>query len=267
MVTHRIFRLEPFARAGFAARGVVYLALGYLVLHSQHGKDPADVLERLRAVPAGAFIMVALALGLFGYGLWRIVGAVLDLDDDGRSVVGIATRIGLAVSGLTHWALCALAIIIAMPGGRAPDGGEEQAARTAFEYPGGALLVGLVGAAIAIGGVGQWVIGFRAGFMKFLQVRQPRFARFAGRAGYFARGGVMVVLGWQVITLAVGWGGRQLGMDGALDIIARREWVFPFVAGGLFLFGLFSLMVAMWLRIRDEDVDRRVKLAGRRLGR
>lgn len=267
MVAHRIFRLEPFARAGFAARGIVYLALGYFVISSQHGQEPADVLERLQSVPAGAWMLAALALGLFGYGLFRIVGGVLDLDDEGRSFVGIVTRVGLVISGLTHWALCGLALTIAFAGGHAPDRAEEHAARTAFEYPGGALLVGIVGAGIVIGGVGQWLIAFRAGFMKFLQVRQPRFARFAGRAGYLARGAVMAVIGWQIITLAIGWHGRQLGMDGALDILARRQWVFPFVAGGLILFGLFSLMVALWLRIRDEDVNRRVKLAGRRLGR
>jgi hypothetical protein len=32
---------------------------------------------------------------------------------------------------------------------------------------------------------------------------------------------------------------------------------------GLILFGIFSLMAALWLRIRDEDVERRAKLAGR----
>ncbi len=260
----RLLRLEPFARAGFAARGIVYLALGYFALMSTHGEAAATVLERLRTAPAGAVLIGALAFGLFGYGLFRLIGGILDLDDEGRSALGIATRFGLVVSGLAHWLLCALAILILVSGGSGgSDQQEERAARTAFEYPGGAALVGLIGGIIVLSGVGQWLIGLRGGFMKFLTTRQPRFARFAGALGYGARGAVFVVIGWQVISLAIGWGGRQLGFDSALDLIARREWVFPCVAVGLILFGIFSLYAAAHLRIRDEDVERRAKLAGR----
>ena len=260
----RLLRLEPFARAGFAARGIIYLALGYLALMSTHGEAAASVLERLRIAPAGALLIVALAFGLFGYGLFRLIGGILDLDDEGRSAIGIVTRIGLVVSGLAHWLLCALALLILVSGsGGGSNQQEEVAARTAFEYPGGAALVGVVGGVIVITGLGQLLIGLRGGFMKFLISRQPRFARFAGVIGYGARGAVFVVIGWQVISLAIGWGGRQLGMDSALDLIARREWVFPCVAVGLSLFGIFSLYAAAHLRIRDEDVERRAKLAGR----
>ncbi len=259
----RFFRLEVFARAGFAARGIVYLALGYFAFMNTQGEAAGDVLERLRTAPAGALLIGALAFGLFGYGLFRLIGGILDLDDEGRTAIGIATRIGLVVSGLAHWLLCALAILILVSGSGGSDQQEEAAARTAFEYPGGALLVGLVGAVIALSGVGQLLIGARGGYMKFLNARQPWIARFTGALGYGARGAVFIVIGWQVVSLAIGWGGRQLGFDSALDLIARREWVFPCIAVGLGLFGIFSLYAAAHLRIRDEDFDRRVKLAGR----
>ncbi len=259
----RLFRLEVFARAGFAARGVVYLALGYFALMSTHGEAAASVLQRLRTAPAGAVLIGALAFGLFGYGLFRLVGGILDLDDEGRSAVGIVTRVGLVVSGLAHWLLCALAILILVSGSGGSDQQEEAAARTAFEYPGGAAAVGLVGIIIIVTGVGQWLIGARGGYMKFLNARQPWIARFTGALGYGARGAVFIVIGWQVVSLAIGWGGRQLGFDSALDLIARREWVFPCIAVGLGLFGIFSLYAAAHLRIRDEDVERRAKLAGR----
>lgn len=263
----RLLRLEPFARAGFAARGVVYLALGYFALLSQHGTQAATVLERLRGAPLGGVLLVLLAFGLFGYGLWRLFGGILDLDDEGRSAYGIVTRIGLIISGLGHWLLCAGAILILESGSAGADGQEEAAASTAATYPGGLWLVGVVGVIIIITGVGQWLIGARGLFMRFLSTRQPRFARFAGTLGYGARGAVFVVIGWQVLSVAIGWGDRALGFDSALEAIARRGWVFPVVAVGLILFGIFSLMVAMWLRIRDEDVNRRAKLAGRWLRR
>ena len=176
----------------------------------------------------------------------------------------LIARGGLVVSGVAHWLLCALAISVLVSGSGGSDQQEEAAARTAFEYPGGALLVGAVGIMIIVTGVGQWLIGLRGGYMKFLNARQPHFARFAGAVGYGARGAVFVVIGWQVVSLAIGWGGRQFGFDSALDLIARREWVFPCIAAGLGLFGIFSLYAAAHLRIRDEDVERRAKLAGRR---
>lgn len=258
-----LLRLEPYARAGFAARGVVYLGLGYFALMSQHGTQAATVLERLRDAPFGGVLLVMVAFGLFGYGLWRLFGGIIDLDDEGRSVYGVITRIGLVISGLGHWLLCAGAVAILVSGRSGADGQEEAAATAAAGYPGGLWLIGLVGVIIIITGVGQWLIGARGGFMKFLSTRQPRFARFAGLTGYFARGLVFIVIGWQVLSLAIGWERQALGFDVALDAIARREWVFPVVAVGLILFGIFSLMAAMWLRIRDEDVNRRAKLAGR----
>jgi uncharacterized membrane protein YidH (DUF202 family) len=263
----RLLRLEPYARLGFAARGIVYLALGYFALMSQHGTQAATVLEGFQKVPLGNVLLVLLAFGLFGYGLWRLIGGILDLDDEGRSAYGIATRLGLVISGLGHWLLCAGAILILVSGSAGADQQEETAASTAAAYPGGAWLVGAVGLVIIMTGVGQWLIGARGAFMRFLSTRQPRFARFAGTLGYGARGAVFVVIGWQVLTVAIGWGERPLGFDSALDVIARRQWVFPAVAVGLILFGIFSLMAAMWLRIRDEDVDRRAKLAGRWLQR
>jgi hypothetical protein len=263
----RLLRLEPFARAGFAARGIVYLALGYFALMSQHGTQAATVLERLRQAPLGGILLALLAVGLFGYGLWRLFGGIIDLDDEGRSAYGIVTRVGLIISGLGHWLLCAGAILILESGSAGSEQQEETAASAATAYPGGTTLLGIVGLVIIVTGVGQWLIGARGGFMRFLSARQPRFARFAGTIGYVARGAVFVVIGWQVLTVAIGWGERPLGFDSALDVIARRQWVFPAVAVGLILFGMFSLMAAMWLRIRDEDVDRRAKLAGRWLRR
>ena len=66
---------------------------------------------------------------------------------------------------------------------------------------------------------------------------------------------------------AIGWGDGALGFESALDTIGRRGSVSPAVAVGLIPFAIFRLVAAMWLRIRDEDVDRQANLAGRRLQR
>lgn len=260
-------RLESVARAGYLARGIVYLLLGYFALITTRGEGTTGILERVDAAPAGGLLLIVIALGLFGYGVFRITAGVIDLDDEGRSLVGVATRIGLVVSGLSHWLLCYVALHVTVLGDGGSTQREEEAARTAFEYPGGAALVGLVGLIIAATGVGQLISAWRGQFMNLLDVKTPRITRIAGATGYAARGAVFIVIGWQVITLAIGWGGRQLGMDSALRLIAEREWVFPFIGAGFLMFGIFSLIVAWYLRVRDEDVQRHAKVSAGRASR
>jgi hypothetical protein len=256
----RLASLESFARAGYLSRGIVYLLLGYFALTTTRHEGTNSILERLHAVPAGDALLLIVAIGLFGYGLFRTIAGIVDLDDAGGSAVGVITRIGLVVSGLAHWLLCYVALHVAVIGDAGSSQQEEQAARTAFEYPGGAFLVGLVGLLVIVTGAGQLVSAWRGQFMDLLDVKTPRITRFVGAAGYAARGAVFVVVGWQVLSLAIGWGGRQLGMDSALRLIAQREWIFPFIAAGLVMFGIFSLIVAWYIRVRNEDVKRRAQL-------
>ena len=61
--------------------------------------------------------------------------------------------------------------------------------------------------------------------MDLLDVKTPRFTRIAGAAGYAARGAVFIVIGWQVVSLAIGWGGRQLGMTVSGGVAAIRSTV------------------------------------------
>jgi hypothetical protein len=259
----RIARLETFARLGYLARGIVYLLLGYFALATGGGEGTATVIERLRDVPGGSLLLVLISVGLVGYGLFRLYSGWLDLNGDGSDLGGLFKRFGQVASAVTHLALAFLAMKTAM-GLRDSGDGAREAAETAFTLPGGAIAVGLAGALIVVAGLGNLLEAWKATFRRLLDSKAPGWTCHAGRAGYAARGAVFVMIGWQIIALAAGLDDGRIGMESAMAELSRREWLFTAIATGLGLFGLFSLIMAAFARIRDENVIERLKAEIRR---
>ena len=262
----RLTQLQTFARAGYAARGIVYLLLGYFAWTTGGGEATTTVMRRIQDIPLGTALLFLLAFGLFGYGLFRLFGAWIDIDAKGSDAKGLFGRAGPALSGVAHLMLTFAAITIALGASRG-GGGEREMADTAQGLPGGTVLLivaGLFGFGAAIG---NFIKAWSASFMDDLDVKAPRVAKVAGRAGYGARGVVFGVIGWQILSLAFGSGGGELGMEAALQELRGRDWLFPLVAIGLGAFGLFSLIMARYARIKNVDLGRHAKQAGRWLRR
>ncbi len=83
--THALRQARPWivllARLGYAARGIVYLMIGSLAaLAAFHagGKttNSGGILVQVFIQPMGGVLLAVLALGLAGYGLWRLVPTV-----------------------------------------------------------------------------------------------------------------------------------------------------------------------------------------------
>ncbi len=259
----RVARLETFARLGYFARGIVYLLLGYFALSTGGGEGTATVIDRLRSVPGGSLLLLLIAAGLASYGLFRLYSGWMDLNGDGSDAGGMIKRFGQGASAATHMALAFLAAKAAM-GLRSSGDGASEAAETAFTFPGGAIAVGLVGALIFVTGLGNLLEAWKATFRRLLDAKAPGWTCHVGRAGYAARGAVFVMIGWQVIALAAGLDDGRIGMESAMAELSRREWLFTAIATGLGLFGLFSLVMAAFARIRDENVLERLKAKIRR---
>jgi uncharacterized protein DUF1206 len=89
--------LERLARFGYGARGVVYCVVGALAVLAAIGQGgrPGDSKGALRAVlggPFGAWIVGFIAIGLFGFALWRLVEGVTDADNRGTGLKGYVVR-------------------------------------------------------------------------------------------------------------------------------------------------------------------------------
>lgn len=98
------------ARFGYVALGLVYIVIGILALWAALGRggattDQRGALETIYNQPFGAVLLFLVALGLAGYGLWRLVQAGWDTENKGADAKGIATRIGYAVIGISYFVL------------------------------------------------------------------------------------------------------------------------------------------------------------------
>src|SRR5687768_13001740 len=107
-------------RVGFAARGLLYLVIGYLALKLGRTEDAGGALEHISR-EAGGLVLGLLALGFVAYGIWRLVDAAFDTQNKGTDAKGIAGRIAGALSGLIHLGLAFTAVKLASGSGSGGD--------------------------------------------------------------------------------------------------------------------------------------------------
>ncbi len=250
---------EMLARLGFAARALMYAAIGYLALRLGRTEDNEGALAYIQGV-GGGILLGIMAIGFLGYGVWRLSEALIDTEGQGTGAKGIAQRLGGGVSGIIHLLLCWAAIGLATGGKGSSSDSAEQGASTALALPGGSWMLVVVAAILLALAAFQIVKAYRLGFLKHLDpaaAGRPWIA-WVGRAGYLARGVVFAMTAlfmWEASrqerAAAAG------GMEQALDRIPD-DWQ-VLVAAGLFLFGVFSAVEAVYRRITDPQVLDRLR--------
>ena len=111
-----IGKMEALTRAGFAARGIMYVMIGYIALRTGRAENGTEVLSYFEG-GAGKLLLGIMAFGFFGYGLWRLTEAVIDSEGHGDDAKGYAVRTGGFVSGLVHFGLGFYALKLATSAG------------------------------------------------------------------------------------------------------------------------------------------------------
>lgn len=259
--------LETFTRIGFAARGIMYLVIGYLALQFGRSEDAAGALKYL-AEGTGKILLAVMALGFVAYGVWRLSDAFLDTEGRGDGMKGKAARIGAAASGIIHLGLAFVAarLAFAEASGGGAGGGPQAQAATALSLPGGTILLTIAGATLIGTGLWQFVNAGRADFLRNLDSRAAHqsWVIWLGRAGYAARGVVFLLAGWFLLQSGLSSDSSEAGgMEEALSSLSAS--LLAIVAFGLVLFGLFSLVEARHRRINDPKVLARLKGQAHRL--
>jgi hypothetical protein len=254
--------METMTRVGFAARGIMYLTIGFLALRLGRTEDGAGALEHLTGGSAGKLLLAAMAAGFLAYGIWRLTEAAIDSEGHGSGAKGIAVRLGGAVSGIIHFLLSFIALGLATGSGGGSGGGTQGGAAAALGLPGGQLVLALAAAALAATGLLQLVKAYKGDFLRHLKPAAARleWVSWTGRAGYAARGVVFLLIAWFFLQAALESRASQAGgMGEALSSLPRTAQMV--VAAGLLLFGLFSFVEARYRRINDPRVLDRLKAA------
>ena len=138
------------ARLGWAMKGVVYAMIGILsleaVLQARSASEEIgqqDAFIAIASQPFGQILLGVVALGLFGYGLWRVVEAIQDPQRLGSGLKGIAVRVGFVTTAIFYWALAYSAVQIIL-GSRQSDDDTKLIINTVMQMPFGRYLICLL---------------------------------------------------------------------------------------------------------------------------
>ena len=259
--------LEKLARFGYAVRGVLYATVGLLALEVALGRggattDKGGAIETIGSQPFGKFLLVLVILGLIGYSLWGVVRALLDPLGRGTDPKGLAQRVGYMISALSYAALIIPTWRFIIGSGQQSGGGAapQNLSATLLAQPLGQWLLGLIGVIALGGGLGQIFLAVSGGFQKDfkaweMSADEMRWASWVARFGLVARGIIFGLGGLFLIQAARTADPKQAkGLDGALQTLAHQPlgpWLLGLVALGLVAFGVYSILCARWIRIRQ----------------
>jgi hypothetical protein len=248
------------ARAGMAARGVVYVLLGSLAVMVSTGNAEQDVDQRgafteLASQRAGGVVLAAVAVGLAAYALWQALRAATGRDGASESKGKRLVAAGVAVS---YTLLMASTVTILLGSRDSQSSGNEVLTARVMSYPGGSFLVAVVG--LGVVGIGAVMVlqGVRTDFMRHLE-KLPRrlepIVRHLGRVGSIGRGAVFALVGALVVSAAVTFSPEQAGgVDEAFRTMLGQPYGSPVAlvaALALVAFGLYCLAEARYRRLES----------------
>jgi hypothetical protein len=250
------------ARVGYAAKALLYATVGILAAQAALGRggrttDLGGALREVLRAPMGSALLLAIALGLAGYAVWRIVDAITDAEGRGGDAKGLARRLGSAARGLAHGALAYAAFHLAT--GSTRDGGmkTDEIARRAVDIAGGVWLLWVAAAAVLAYAGYQLYRAYAAklGSQLDLGAASVRFGRWVigmSRAGLAARGIVFGLIGVLLVRAAQHQAPREAGgIRDSLQMLGEMgRWPLAVVALGLVAYAVYELLNARYRRIR-----------------
>ena len=241
------------ARAGYAARGVVYLLVGFLVLWScTRGGGQAEgstgALQSIADEPFGTLLLWLIAVGLAAFALWRLIQAIRDPDGQGTDAKGLTIRGAMLVSAVLHGALAFTAASIAQGSGSG-EGGQGWSAQLMQESWGRWLVI-LAGLAVIGAGIAQVVKGWKGSFMKYFDTTAAELGTLytVCRFGLVARGVVFGIIGYLIAHAAWNYQPQQTdGLRGAFQLIMQQPYgvvLLAIVGLGMLAFAVYCFVEA-----------------------
>lgn len=252
--------MNALARFGLAARGFVYIVIGWLAFevalgHGQHQANQTGALAAVAQHSFGKLLLWVLGLGFAAYAIWRLSEAAFGTSTDGKET---GPRLKSLVRGVIYGGFAAMTFNFVA--GTPPKGQrQQQVTLTArmMKHDLGRWVVAAVGIVVVIVGVAQVVEGLTKRFTKQLQMHEltgsvrTLIVRL-GMIGTTARGVVFAITGGLVVDAAVTYdAAKSTGLDGALRTLADQPygpWILSAVAAGLVAFGVFGLASARYAK-------------------
>ena len=260
---------EGAGRLGLVSRGAMYCIGAFLAIRLVTGADERvdkdGALEALARQRVGSILLVTSAVGFAGYAIWRLIRGVTGAREGSRS--GGRARVAARAADFGRCLIYVVMFVTTvrlLMGGSETAGGEEKErdwTESLLAQSWGRPIVAAAGIlAIGIGLVLAWR-GLGMKFKEKLDLRRvPSWARgwlpTAGTVDYVARGGVLALVGWFIVSAAIHFDpGEAVGVAGALgrlsgDLYGRLA--LSVIAAGLLSYGVFSFVEAGFRKVLQE---------------
>jgi Domain of Unknown Function (DUF1206) len=250
------------ARAGYAARGIIYALIGVLAFRLAEGVGTArpnqqGAMNKIAHEPFGHALLLLTAVGLGGYALWRLTQALVGHTPE-YGQHSVADRLGAAGSFVAYAAFCVLAITILH--GSASNTSSKPSTTTAgvLHWPHGREVVAAVGVLFLGIAAFQAYLGLSRKFLEYSKTAQMRASVLKaftaiGVVGLVARAIAFALIGLFTLKAARDYNSRDaVGIDGALTRLTHHAYgtsALIVVAVGLIVFGGYSLADARYRKI------------------
>jgi hypothetical protein len=248
------------ARAGLAARGVIYILIGWVAIlvalgQSSRQADQQGALQLLARQPYGLVSLWLIGIGFAAYALWRLSEAAFGVTGEGN---GAGPRLKSLARAVIYAGFAYLTFQVISGSAGSQTKKQQDLTAKVMHHSGGRWLVGLVGLIIVIAGLTLVFEGIRRKFMKFLEtsrmsLRTRRIVERLGVTGTTARGVIFALAGVLVVEAAVTYKPAKAGgIDKALLTLRIQpfgEFLLILAALGLIVFGIYALCEARWRKV------------------
>ena len=257
--------IETLTRVGYGARGFIYIVMGLLAVEVALGKggtlaSPLGAIAAIGKQPAGLILLWVVLVGIICYAAWGVVRAVFDPLGKGHDMKGVFARLGFLVSAFGYAILILPTYGYITGNSQTANGSSTQKfISSVMAMPLGRWAIGILGMASLAGGLYQIYLGFKSDFdQQFhtytLTPTETKLVTDVGRFGTAARGVVFALVGVLITLAAYQANPKQpVGMDTALGTLLHQPfgiWLLAVVAVGLIAFGFYSMLCAIWFRLK-----------------
>jgi hypothetical protein len=253
---------EVLARAGYAARGVIYGLIGVLAFRLAEGLGGArpsqqGAMQRIAHQPFGHALLLLTAIGLGGYALWRFTQAFVGHTPEYGEHSAL-DRAGALGSGIAYAGFCVLAITVLRGSAGNSSAKPRQTTAGVLHWPAGREIVFAAGALFLGIALYQAYLGLSKKFLTYSKtgtMSEPVLRAFTliGVVGLVARAVAFALIGVFVVKAARDYTPKDaVGIDGALARLLQHSYgtaALLVVACGLIAFGAYSIADARFRKI------------------
>ena len=256
------------ARLGYAAKGIVYLIIGWLAVQLVIGAggkttDQRGALQTIYEQPFGKLLLALVVIGLLGFAIWCFLQAWFDTEGKGSDIKGIIGRLGYAVTGVTYAILAfgAFQLVAGMGTSsttKSTTSSTQDVTAQLLKHSWGVAVVVILGLIVIGVACYMFAKAYTAKFQRRLlltglSAQLRRGVVFLGRFGYAALSVVFSIIGIFLIVAAVQHNPHEAkGLDAALQTLIQQPFG-PFLLGivalGLIAYGVYSFVEARYRRV------------------